>query len=459
MNTFNANFRNAVAACAPEPETCALMLAGLAVVGAATRRRSLHIPTQPGKMGKFPKTGLRGLLLLCGVAFSCAAVSQPVLTEEAALVPSQIPYYDQTKERSRADINSYAAAKGPKALAINPNGQTYWWGPVESQAEASRRALENCEFSNKSPCVLGAVGDLVQKWDVAIKPVSVFAALGNEIDPRKTPFLREGARKQFATTLAGARKNTRQYTAVALHPRGGWFVSVDPSYTSQADADNAALAACVKWPPPNKFWSRGSCFLFSQGTQIVGNFPTNVTYASVALVLAASDSSAVVQNAGGPGVVEKRSASPDAEVKKLAQAISPDRIHFVHTGGNDCPPCAAWRGLELPKLQKLPAFQAIKFSFVVKTIGSPFPPSESFLPVELKPMRAKLEQASGGRAGSPQQLLMVDGEVYDYWVGALDAAEIEARIAAITSGTRYPAVRCIRAYTTRGGLQCAQYAG
>ena len=124
-------------------------------------------------------------------------------------------------------------------------------------------------------------------------------------------------------------------------------------------------------------------------------------------------------------------------------AVSADRVRFIHMGGNDCPPCVAWRALELPKLEKSPAFSAIQNSYVVKAIRSPVP-SAFFLPAEVKPLKSRLDRASAGKSGSPHQMLLVDGEVYDYWFGTLDAAQIEARIAAITGGTKYPGPRCTR---------------
>lgn len=188
---------------------------------------------------------------------------------------------------------------------------------------------------------------------------------------------------------------------------------------------------------------------------------SNLLLAAIGVATISGGVSAQIQLAeNNSQVVAPASAQSDvqAPVKSIAAAVNPDRIRFVHSGGSDCPPCVNWRGIELPKLQKSTAFQAINFSYVIKTIASPFPPPEFFLPAELKPLRAKLEHASGGRAGSPQQLLMVDGEVYDYWVGDEYAAIILARIAAITAGTEYPGKRCIRARPTRGPLVCVQYA-
>lgn len=396
-------------------------------------------------MGIFLKTdfALRffsALGLVCGA--SHMVMFHAALAEEVGLDLGQIPYYDRTNDRSKADLKGYFQAKGPKALAMNANGQSYWWGPIDSQSEAARRALENCEFSNKSPCVLAAVDDAIQKPDAAAKPVSAFATLGNELDPGKVPFLSGAARKRLAGSLVQARKNSLQHMALALHPRNGWFLKVDPAYTSQADADTAALAACVNFSPPNKFWNRGSCFLFAEGMQIVGNLPSNVTYASAALVQAAGDNAAVVQKTGGSDMAANKSLVADAETRAAVQVVSADRIRFVHMGGDDCPPCRVWRTMEYPKLQKSASFQAVKYSYVIKTIRSPVP-SEFFLPPELKPLKAKLDTAGGGNGGSPQEMLLVDDVVYDYWLGARNAEEIEAKIAAIVAGgTAYPGKRC-----------------
>ena len=123
--------------------------------------------------------------------------------------------------------------------------------------------------------------------------------------------------------------------------------------------------------------------------------------------------------------------------------VAADRIRFVHMGGNDCPPCVAWRSLEYPKLENSPAFEAVGYSYVVKAISSHVP-AELFLPSEVKPLKSKLDYASAGKARSPHQIIIVDGEVYHYWIGAIDARDIDAKIAAITSGTRYPGTRCKR---------------
>ena len=123
--------------------------------------------------------------------------------------------------------------------------------------------------------------------------------------------------------------------------------------------------------------------------------------------------------------------------------IAPERIRFIQMGGDDCPPCRAWRAVDLPWLQQSPAFSSIWFSFVVKSIRSPIPPV-AYLPYDVQHLKAKLDYASGGRAGSPHQVIVVDDEVFDYWFGASGAESIEARIAALVKGAKYPYRRCIK---------------
>ena len=175
-----------------------------------------------------------------------------------------------------------------------------------------------------------------------------------------------------------------------------------------------------------------------------GSFAGTITlktgYSKPVTLQRINDADTAVASSTAPDKAPQASPGPAATG---AMAVSGDRVRFIHMGGNDCPPCVTWRGLEFPKLEKSPAFRAIQNSYVVKTIKSPVP-SEVFLPSEVKPLKSRLDRASAGKAGSPHQMLLVDGEVYDYWFGTLDAAQIEARIAAITGGTKYPGPRCTR---------------
>ncbi len=128
----------------------------------------------------------------------------------------------------------------------------------------------------------------------------------------------------------------------------------------------------------------------------------------------------------------------------LAQpAAEPPAIHLVWMGGTDCPPCVAWRALELPKLQKSAGFKGVTFSYVPKVIRSSVPPG-LLLPVEVKPHKDKLDYASSGRGGSPQAALLVNGEVVDYFHGTRSAEQIEAMLIAVRTGGRYPFERCLK---------------
>jgi hypothetical protein len=127
----------------------------------------------------------------------------------------------------------------------------------------------------------------------------------------------------------------------------------------------------------------------------------------------------------------------------LAQSPDPLAVHLVHMGGNDCPPCVAWRLNELPKLEQSEIFKSIQFSYVTKPIRSAVPAS-FFLPAEVKPLKDKLDIASGGGTGSPQGALIVGGEVVDYWFGARSAADIEDMIVAVKTGGKYPFKRCVQ---------------
>ncbi len=130
----------------------------------------------------------------------------------------------------------------------------------------------------------------------------------------------------------------------------------------------------------------------------------------------------------------------------------PATVQFVWMGGNDCPPCVAWRAQQLPKLEKTEIFESITFSYVPKTIKSSVPP-RFFLPESVKPLKDKLDAASSGRTGSPQAAVVVNGEVFDYFFGARSAEDIEEMLRAARDGTRYPFPRCVKLLA--GGRGCA----
>ncbi len=141
-------------------------------------------------------------------------------------------------------------------------------------------------------------------------------------------------------------------------------------------------------------------------------------------------------------------AAPAAE----PAAPAPLSIHVVYMGGNDCPGCVAWRATELPRLQASPVFKRIRFSMVTKLLRATVPPT-FFLPDEVKPLKAMLDQANGGFGGSPQVAVVVNGELRDYYFGTRSAAQIERMVRSLERARPYPFTACMKLNKSGG---CAE---
>ena len=83
-------------------------------------------------------------------------------------------------------------------------------------------------------------------------------------------------------------------------------------------------------------------------------------------------------------------------------------IDLVYLGGPDCPYCRAWEARDLPELRKMEEYKYIRFTHVQKRIPQPVPPPAG-LPAHLKPMQGEIVRQTGGRRGSPQFVLLLDG--------------------------------------------------
>jgi hypothetical protein len=127
----------------------------------------------------------------------------------------------------------------------------------------------------------------------------------------------------------------------------------------------------------------------------------------------------------------------------FAQDAGKPVIEFVNIGGNDCPPCVAWRAVELPKLHAMPEWQLMKYHYVTKSIQAPVP-SAFFFPASAKHLQPALHEASNGWSGSPQQAIVVNGKVLDYWYGTWqgDASQVAAMVRAIHEGKPLPRKVC-----------------
>lgn len=118
-------------------------------------------------------------------------------------------------------------------------------------------------------------------------------------------------------------------------------------------------------------------------------------------------------------------------------------IQLVWMGGDDCPPCAAWKRQELPKFLATPEGQSIRVIEVHKPIRSGVPALEA-LPPEVRPHKAQLDEASAGRAGSPQSALIVNGKVHDYYFGTRATDILVEMVQSVRTGSPYPVPRCLR---------------
>ena len=137
-------------------------------------------------------------------------------------------------------------------------------------------------------------------------------------------------------------------------------------------------------------------------------------------------------------------------VAALAGHAEEPVIDFVHMGDDDCPPCMYWRAMELPQLRKLPEFARLRFTHVRKSIRSTVPPASAF-PPEIRHLQPALAEAANGAVGSPQQALLVDGKVVDYWIGIGagkgDAPHIAAFVRTILAHEPPPRATCTKLAT------------
>ena len=136
-------------------------------------------------------------------------------------------------------------------------------------------------------------------------------------------------------------------------------------------------------------------------------------------------------------------AAPGASNPMPTKARKSAQVHLIWMGGDDCPPCVAWRIEQLPKLQKTAAFKSVAFSYVPKNIRAAVPP-RFYLPEAVKPHKEILDAANAGRVGSPQVAVLVNGQVFDYFYGARSAEDMEEMLLAARDGGRYPFPRCLR---------------
>lgn len=101
---------------------------------------------------------------------------------------------------------------------------------------------------------------------------------------------------------------------------------------------------------------------------------------------------------------------PAARADGGAIAVRKDSvIDVVYMGDRDCPPCVAWKRVDLPKLQATAWFPHIRFTEIKKPIPEPVPAADK-LPEHLRPMHEELVRIINRPKGSPMFALLVDGK-------------------------------------------------
>ena len=229
-----------------------------------------------------------------------------------------------------------------------------------------------------------------------------------------------------------------------------WLVSVaDDPRLRVLRIQSVAPEANGIWPLDAVYGWQGS-----KGARVHGTIAQSEGTKRLELLTPADSKIVATESAAGVfvGTMEtKGGATKSVRLVRLAGdvvAAKPPAIHMVVMGGNDCPPCVAWRAFEFPKLQQMPAFKSIQYSYVIKGVESPVPPVV-FLPDEVKPYKAQLDEAGSRRKGSPQVAIIVNGKVYDYYFGTRTAQEIESMLLAIQATGKYPFKRCLKVNLAR----------
>lgn len=242
--------------------------------------------------------------------------------------------------------------------------------------------------------------------------------------------------------VAIASGRTRRWT----HGADGSFVAVSHGISgTQATGqgiwrvtDDGQYCVEITWKSVSEQWCR-AVYRHGAATYLAPNdLARNADKRYGLLQVVGQQAVTAAAAAGAPAV----QAPPAVPVPVTSTRPRAGKVQMIYFGGNDCPPCVAWRGLDLPKLQAMETFRQIEFTHVYKTVMSTVP-SATFLPEKLRPLKEKLDVASGHNRGSSQTAIVVDGEIFDYYYGSRSADEIAPRLAAILAGGRYPYERCL----------------
>ena len=152
---------------------------------------------------------------------------------EQPFIAKNIPLIGEARKERVETL--YSSARRNKALAIGPDGKTFFFFGVDSAEEAVRRALESCGGIAGVPCLLVTLNDsFVVPIPTTLKVTGFFKAAGNTI-------ISADARDDVARWLADAPGG---WNAVAVGT-AGWPGLALKVATEQA-AVNGALDDCMK---------------------------------------------------------------------------------------------------------------------------------------------------------------------------------------------------------------------
>ncbi len=152
---------------------------------------------------------------------------------EKPVVAAEIPMIRDGGKKSIEE--RYLTARKPKAIALGPGGQLFFYYNQESPEEAARRSLESCSSAAGVACRIIAVDDVfVVPTPTTLKVTGFFRAASNSS-------IAGDARDEVVRKLADAPSG---WNAVAVGASGRPGVSVKA--LSEQNAVNEALGNCVK---------------------------------------------------------------------------------------------------------------------------------------------------------------------------------------------------------------------
>lgn len=153
---------------------------------------------------------------------------------------------------------TFSALRSDRALAVEPEGGTYYyWDGASSKEIAERSALAGCQLAYAKPCILLATNEKLQAADPFLAERHDMAELHyrGPFQAEKTPLLATGNRE----VILGY-SNLPFPKALAIRPYHAKATSATGA--TVAEAESKALASCndnPKWP----------CFLYAVNNQVV----------------------------------------------------------------------------------------------------------------------------------------------------------------------------------------------